>query len=95
VCGQAIEVSRTYRHLAGLAGLLALGFAFACTMRLRSYWPVCAALCLVLFSQYLMARFAPLATVSQHEQTNRKWASLGFLALLLVLLALTYFSGTF
>jgi hypothetical protein len=42
-----------------------------------------------------MARFAPLATVSQQEQTNRKWATLGFLALLLVLLALTYFSGTF
>jgi len=95
VCGQAIEVSRAYRQLVGLAGLLGLGFAVAYTMLLRSYWPVCVALCLVLLSQYLVARFAPMATVSHREQVRRKWAGLGFLGLLLTLFALGYFSGTF
>jgi hypothetical protein len=93
VCGQAIEVSRTYHYLVGIAGLLVMGFAVAFTMRLRSYWPACAGLCIVLFSQYLVARFAPLATVSQQEQINRKWAGWGFLGLLVVLLVLTLFLG--
>ena len=50
LCGQAIEVSRVYRQVVGFAGLLGLGFAVAYTMLLRSYWPVCVALCLVLLS---------------------------------------------
>jgi uncharacterized membrane protein len=95
LCGQAIEVSRAYRQLVGLVGLLGLGLAVAYTMLLRSYWPVCVALCLVLLSQYLMARFAPMSTVSQREQVHRKWAGLGFLGLLLALFVLTYFSDRF